>query len=351
MAGVRPAVRPAARTIDRALSRPVMAGCALVVLLAGCSPGPDLVENPAGPIMATPEDTVAVADLGAASSSPDVAPTATPVGTSSPGAAPRPEAPAAPPVTPAPPVPPAAAPTASAAPAPVPAAPPAPAPAPAPSSPVPPASAAAPTIAEVTPGDYRYDATYAFAAALGPSEDGQAQLTTTWSPVGPDGTQTSVQEGAGPAPGGGTTTMVVLHGPDAIDLVAQEAADDEDGDFTFRPDQPVRYLPLGAAEGTTWSWTMTSVSGATQVAFTGTVVRREPVAAAGGEVAATVVEAVLDIDNPDLTATQELTLWVDEARRVVVRDEGTINGTARFNGAPIRFEGTTSRTLTAVEPA
>lgn len=346
MAGVRPAVRPAARTIDRALSRPVMAGCALAVLLAGCSPGPGLVENPAGPITATPEDTVAVADAGAASSSPAVPPTATPVGTSSP-AAPVPEAPPVPPATPATPVPSATAPAASTPPAPVPAAP----PVPAPSSPAPPASPAAPTIAHVAPGTYRYDATYAFSAALGPSEDGQAQLTSTWAPLSPDGTQTSVQEGAGPSPGGGTTTMVVLHNPDAIDLVAQEAADDEDGDFTFRPAQPVRYLPLGAAEGTTWSWTMTSASGATEVAFSGTVVRREPVDAAGTPVTATVVEAVLDIDNPDLTATQELTLWVDEARRVVVRDEGTINGTARFNGAPVRFEGTTSRTLTAVEPA
>lgn len=341
------------RVAARHTSPTTSAGAVALVgalLLAGCGSGgdDDLVTNPGPPLMATSAE-----EAGAPTGAPDPAepsvptpvpapggaedvapgePTAAPAGPAAPTAAPAPapsQAPEAPAAAPAPPA--AASSPASASPADG---------APAPSSPM-----------AVAAGTYTYDATYAFAAALGPRQDGEAVVTTAWQAPAPDGTQESVVEAAGPGPSGDTTRQVVRHHADRIDLVSQVSDGDDSGDFSFHPPQPVTYVPLGAAEGTPWAWTMTSDSGATTVDFSGRIDRREDLAVDGRPVAATVVVATLRIDHPDLQATQELVLWLDEGRRLLLREEGEMTGTADFDGAPVAFEGSTARLLRSPSPS
>ena len=321
-----------------------------VLLLAGCGSGgdDDLVTNPGPPLMATSAE-----EAGA----PTVAPTPTPVPATGDDQAPAADGPTAAPAAPAVPTAPTA-PTAAPAPAPsqTPGAPAA--------APAPPAATSSPASASpadgapvpsspmaVAAGTYTYDATYAFAAALGPREDGEAVVTTAWQAPAPDGTQESVVEAAGPGPSGDTTRQVVRHHADRIDLVSQVSDGDDSGDFSFHPPHPVTYVPLGAAEGTTWAWTMTSDSGTTTVDFSGRIDRREDLAVDGQPVAATVVVATLRIDHPDLQATQELVLWLDEGRRLLLREDGEMTGTADFGGAPVAFEGSTTRLLRSPSPA
>jgi hypothetical protein len=144
---------------------------------------------------------------------------------------------------------------------------------------------------------------------------------------------------------------VAHHLPDRVELVSQDVEGDAEGDFSFAPSSAVLLLPLGADDGTTWSFAMTSRSGDTTVQADSRVVRRETLTVGGEQVRATVVESTLDIDNPELDATQTRTTWVAEDLGLTLREESTTTGTATVNGAPVDFTTTTSRLLRSTRPA
>lgn len=188
------------------------------------------------------------------------------------------------------------------------------------------------------PGTYRYRSTGTFTSTLTGTQDRTGEATLTVDP--PAGTdQRSVRQGLGR-----TTEQVLRVDAAGASLVSLHLVD-TGVDKQVRPSPPALALPAGVAPGRTWSWRATSTDGLTTVDSSFRAVRTEEVVVGDDRVAALVVDVTLTFSG-DVASTSHQTMWVDTARRLVVRQDESTQG--RFG--LVTFSSRTSDTLLALAP-
>jgi hypothetical protein len=114
---------------------------------------------------------------------------------------------------------------------------------------------------------------------------------------------------------------------------------------TFQGPQPVEYIPLNAAVGTTWQWTIDSTDHLTHLKQSSRLDRDEQVTVNGQTVDTFVVETDITLTG-DVNATGHLTSWGSTLYKVVVQAHSTISGTY----AAFSFSGDTMATLNDLRP-
>lgn len=195
-----------------------------------------------------------------------------------------------------------------------------------------------PGVAATAPGRYRYASTGTFSVGLGgeQSRSGESVLTVD-PPAGTD--QHSIRQGEGRV-----SEQIVRFQPDGTYLVMLKVTD-QGLTKEFRPTSPVLAVPSGAAPGRTWSWRATSTDGKTTLDASFRAERREAVRVGADTVEALVVQAAL-VTSGDLASRGTQTLWVAESRRLVVREQSTMDGT--FGG--LSFRSTSDERLISLAP-
>jgi hypothetical protein len=115
---------------------------------------------------------------------------------------------------------------------------------------------------------------------------------------------------------------------------------------TFQGAQPVEYIPIGAAVGTTWQWTLDSTDHLTHLTQSSHIDRTEPIAVNGQTVDTFVIETDITLKG-DVNASGHLTSWVSTVYKVVVQSHSTLAGSY----ATFSFSGDTTATLNDLRPA
>lgn len=189
------------------------------------------------------------------------------------------------------------------------------------------------------PGTYRYVTTGSFTSSLTGTQARNGEITLTVDP--PSGTdQRSVRSGFGRM----SEQVLRLRGGDA--LVVSLRLIDQGIDKEVRPSPPALALPGDAGQGSHWSWRAVSTDTKTTVDSSFRVLRTEDVTVGADRVPTLVVELVLTITG-DVTSTSRQTLWISAAKRLVVRQDDTSQGTLGV----LTFSATSSDTLISLAPS
>lgn len=178
-------------------------------------------------------------------------------------------------------------------------------------------SAAPPTIARVAPDAGSYPATFSGSASI----NGRSQSVPSSGSVVFTATGSDLRQSSPNTPGDVKITQ--RFSTDKASLVSFQL---KAGDATkvFTPASPVTFIPYGAAENTSWSWSASSSDGATHVSASARVGGSKMMTVDGTSVSAFEVVTSLTISG-DITGTAELTLWVSNEYRLPLVQQQVIS--------------------------
>ena len=141
--------------------------------------------------------------------------------------------------------------------------------------------------------------------------------------------------------GGGET--VLRYQADGVYLVNLKLTGPITKEFKLAP--PGLAFPQPATVGKAWGWSAVSTDGKTTVNSNFKILRTETIQIGGEAVPTVVVETAVTTDG-DVKSTSNGTMWVSEAYRLIVREDGKISGT--YGG--FAFSGDTSSVMQSTKP-
>jgi hypothetical protein len=198
-----------------------------------------------------------------------------------------------------------------------------------------PATAGART--SIAPGTYTYDDSGTVTA--GTPHDASGTSTFVVDPPA-DGKQHSKQ-----GDDRGSTEQDVVVRPGGLYLARLLISNPS---FTkdFHPAEPVILAPTPATPGRTWSWTLKSTDGKTTASVSARVVRQETVRIGGEQIATSVVESTMRLTG-DISYTQQMQSWFDQAHLLSVKEHSKGSGTV----SGFQFTTDITRVMRSVHPA
>lgn len=212
------------------------------------------------------------------------------------------------------------------------------------------APAAVRALTPVAPGTYRYDTTGTTTFNNTPTVFPGVTALFVDPPAG--SRQHSRRDLRDPAGNGPTTEFTVDYRPDGVYLEELKIANTVGG-YTetrvLRAPRPLLLLPTGARPGHHLELELSVIggSGGTARAVVD-VVGEEPVAVGTATVATLVVRAVVELPPGDVTGRSELTVWVDRATSLFVREQSV--GDAAAAGGLFRLRSEYRATLQRLTP-
>jgi hypothetical protein len=142
---------------------------------------------------------------------------------------------------------------------------------------------------------------------------------------------------------GGQETVLRFQ-PDGAYIVSLKLTGAVTKEFVLNP--PGLAFPQPATVNKAWSWNAKSTDGKTTVKSDFKILRTETIQIGGEAVPTVVVQTTVTTDG-DIKSTSNGTMWVSEAYRLIVREDGKMNGT--YGG--FAFSSDTSSVMQSTKPS